>query len=404
MRFPIFWIGLALLAYISVQACNPSWVYERNVRFWWLARVRDVGWLPTSVDAPFARSNAWRQLVIYGASWLAVCSLWVGITRRRSMRILLGVVAANALAIGVLVTYQHVTGNSRTPWPLTAWTEKSLTGSFIYENHTGAYLALLAFVATALGCWFADHGKRMLMKSTPAGVLALAALFLAVCVPLTSSRGASLSLGVGILVFVGWFLLRRMLCPMPSATNPKVSAIVALVFAGVVLNTFRHLDFSEVYTRFGQMAIHGSQEASVRGRMLAHAAAADMLEEHWVRGVGAGGFRNLFPEYAKNYPEIYDRGNLFWEHAHCDWLEIPIELGLVGDLLILGAAGWWTAWFIRQRFWWNGLAVPLLLGCLQTAVHAAFDFPFQCPAILMTWCVLVTLAGRWVELGSGEGV
>ena len=84
--------------------------------------------------------------------------------------------------------------------------------------------------------------------------------------------------------------------------------------------------------------------------------------------------------------------------CHGDWLEIPVELGLAGDLLILGSAGWWLYWFAARKTRWNPVAVPLLLGCGQTLVHAAFDFPFQCPAILGTWCVLLVVAGRWMEL------
>ena len=41
-----------------------------------------------------------------------------------------------------------------------------------------------------------------------------------------------------------------------------------------------------------------------------------------------------------------------------------------------------------------------LLGWLQTLMHAWFDFPLQCPAILLTWCALLTAAGRWVEISK----
>jgi hypothetical protein len=60
--------------------------------------------------------------------------------------------------------------------------------------------------------------------------------------------------------------------------------------------------------------------------------------------------------------------------------------------------GWGAVWFIRHQFVWHSLAVPVLLGCLATLIHAGFDFPFQCPAILATWCVLIVLAGRWLDL------
>ena len=327
VRFPIFWIGLALLAYVLIQACNPWWGFVQNAKFWWLMRLPDVPWLPAGIEAPFGRFDAWRAMIIYAGTLLPVCSIWVGVTRRRSLRILLGVVAVNAFMLGVVVVFQYVTGPVRAIWPLSELTAAHVTGSFIYANHTGAYLALVVFPAIALATWFADHGKRALSKSTPAGVLALGALFMGASILLTLSRGASLSLGFGLLVYAAWYLVRRKMRPIPSATNPTVTTVVVLVFVGFALNTFRHLDFSAVYNRFGTMATERSQEVSVHSRVLAHEAAREMLGDHWVRGVGAGGFQYLFPEYVKHYPEIYDHGNLFWEHAHCDWLEIPIELG-----------------------------------------------------------------------------
>ena len=403
-RFPIFWIGLALLVYILVQAFNPWWGFVQNAKYWWLVRMTDIPWLPAGIEAPFKQFDAWRQMIIYAGVLLPVCSVWVGMTRRRSLRILLTVIAVNAFALGAVVAFQHVTGTVRAIWPLGELTDEPVTGSFIYENHTGAYLALAAFSAIGLATWYADHGRRALSKSTPTGVLALGALFLGASVLLTLSRGAGVSLGVGLLIFAAWYLVRRKVRPMPSAANPRVTTLVVLVFIVFALSTFWHLDFSAVYNRFDAMATEGSHEASVHSRILAREAAWEMLGDHWVRGVGAGGFQYLFPEYVKRYPEIYDHGNLFWEHAHCDWLEIPIELGLVGDLLILAAAGWWAAGSLRRGTLWNPIVVPLLIGCLQTLIHAGFDFPFQCPAILATWCILVAIAGRWAEIEGGEEV
>ena len=125
-----------------------------------------------------------------------------------------------------------------------------------------------------------------------------------------------------------------------------------------------------------------------------------MLGDTWVRGIGAGGFRYLFPEYIKKFPEVYNGGRLFWEHAHRDWFELPIELGVAGSALLLLGAGYWLKFFYRSRAIWHSLAVPVLLGCSQTLAHAWFDFPFQNPAILCTWLALIAVSARWLELDS----
>jgi O-antigen ligase len=398
VRFPIFWLGLALLGYIAVQALNPDWRYVEAGGFWHLARLRAVFWLPTSVAVPFGRSNAWRQGLIYAAAWMTVCAVWIGLTRRRSLRVLLLVLVLNALVLAGLLTLQHFSDGGRVPWPLTAWTPAALTASFIYKNHAGAYFALLTFAAVALALWVSDHGDRMLRKSTPGAVLGLSAVALAGAVAFTLSRGAMLTLALALLVLGAWFFLRRRLRPASSHAHPLIAKTIAALFIVFILAALYYLDLSTVYQRWDAMVTQQSKEESVWMRVSARAAAVDMLEACGGRGVGAGCFRHLFPEYSSRYPAIYQHGQLFWEHAHDDWLEIPIELGLVGDLLLLAGTGWWAVWFVRRKTLWNPLAVPLLLGCGQTLIHAGFDFPFQCPAILTTWCVLLTVAGRWMEL------
>ena len=397
-RFPIFWIGGALLIYVALQAINPAWRYTQTATQWWLVKQKDISWLPAGIGAPFARFNAWRQLMIYASAWLSVCSVWVGLTRRRSLRILLGIIVFNSLLLVGLLAIQRISDDHRMPWPLTKWTRNDLTASFVYENHAGAYLGLATFCAIALATWFFEYGRRSFAKSTPAGVFALGALFLTGAVMFTLSRGALLALVVALGVLTGWFLLRRRMQPDAPGGNPAIRRAVLLLLAVFVGIAVMCLNFSAISGKWDQFATQGSREFSVYSRVLARSAAADMLRAHWQRGVGAGGFRYLFPEYVKHYPAIYEGGQMYWEHAHCDWLEIPIELGLVGEMLIVAGAAWWIAWFVRRRAFWNALAAPLLIGCLQTVIHAGFDFPFQCPAILVTWCILIAIAGRWIEL------
>lgn len=398
VEFPIFWLGLVLLVYIALQALNPSWRYVRTPQFWWLVRVRDIRLLPTGIEAPFWISNAWRQGMIYASAWLSVCAVWVGCTRRRSLRILLEVIVANAAVLVLLLAVQRLTGSHEIPWPLTKLTSNPLTASFIYKNHAGSYLAIAAFVAIALATWFSVHGERTLAKSSPAAVLVLFAFALSGTVLFTLSRGASLVLAFSMLVFALWFLFRRRVIPTGSGDVSPIAKLFLAVFVFFGAVALYYLDFDVVVKRFERFEDRNEQEQSIHFRVLAHEAADEMLADHWIRGVGAGCFRHLFTEYVKNHPRIYDHGNLFWEHAHCDWLEIPIELGMIGDLLIVAGTVWWVWLFVRRRALWNSLAVPLLLGCMQTLIHAGFDFPFQCPAILVTWCVLIAVAGRWVQI------
>jgi hypothetical protein len=46
IRFPGVWAGLAILAYVTVQALNPSWRYQSSESLWWLEPLDHVAWIP----------------------------------------------------------------------------------------------------------------------------------------------------------------------------------------------------------------------------------------------------------------------------------------------------------------------------------------------------------------------
>ena len=86
---------------------------------------------------------------------------------------------------------------------------------------------------------------------------------------------------------------------------------------------------------------------------------------------------------------------MFWEHAHNDLLEFPIELGIPGMLLIVAGAGYLTLLLLRNYFWTKPVSGCISFGLLLVLAHSWWDFPFQCPAILILWCSLAVAATMW---------
>ena len=296
---------------------------------------------------------------------------------------------------GCLLAFQRATGDTRLPWPLTELTDREwLTASFVYKNHAGAYFGLMVFAAVSLATWGYDQGVRTMKKSTPAQALALVAALLGAAVIFTLSRGASLILGGLLVGFAGWIYLRHRFRPADTGTDSRVTWVLAILVGVFVLFVAHSVDFSAINQRFDDLIVSRSKEYSVATRLEARAAGLTLLGEHGGQGIGSGGFRFLFPVYVSHYPDIYEGGKLFWEHVHCDWLELPIELGIAGMGILLAMAGYWATLAFRCRAAWHSATVPILFGCLGTLLHAWIDFPFQCPAILVTWCLLLTMALR----------
>jgi O-antigen ligase len=117
-----------------------------------------------------------------------------------------------------------------------------------------------------------------------------------------------------------------------------------------------------------------------------------------VVGTGAGSFRYLFPIYQQRDPELNTPGSRnFWEYAHNDIMQFPIETGAIGTSLLISIMLYWLTALTRACFWRNSLSTCLLAGNLLLLIYSWWDFPFQCPPVLITWCAFWPAAALWTQ-------
>jgi hypothetical protein len=395
-KFPIFWIGLALLGYIALQGFNPGWIYETNGKTWWMRKIEAKRWLPTGVIAPFAKYNQWRMLLIYGSGLMTVCAIWVAFTRRRTVQLFLITLAVNGLLIAVLGVAQRISGATKIYWLFDS-PNALFFGSFIYKNHGATYLYLILIVTCGLASWYYIRGLRRMEKSNPSGVLAFFATLIAIAVMISYARGATLIMLAFLLGSIGVFLVHQFMIPKENR-KPVIPIALILVFGCFLTTGLGALRSGGVAWDRLKQGITGG-DASLKSREQITSAALEMLHDTWRWGVGSGNFRYLFPKYQFRHPELIkdDVGYLFWEHAHNDLVQFPIELGVIGTGLLGMAGGYWLLALIKAYFWENPLSAALVFGALLLIGYAWWDFPFQCPAILITWCVVWTVAAMWAR-------
>ncbi|PTX92355.1 O-antigen ligase family protein [Opitutus sp. ER46] len=395
LRFPIFWLGLALLGLVTLHGLNPAWEFRTDGKVWWMQGIPHIEWLPSGVRGPFERWGPWRMLMIYAAGWLTVCAIWVGFTRRRSLQRLLLVLGVNGIVLALFGIAERLTGAKKIFWFVTSPNEMFFA-SFIYKNHAGAYLNLALAIVCGLGGWYYLRGVRRMEKSNPSGVFAFLATCIAVSVLVSYARGATLITLAYMAVVVGAFVVHQWRLPR-EVRNPLIAVALLVLFGLFVKTGWDSLNADRAWERL-QRAVSG-QDVSVEARQIASRATLDALEKNWVGGIGAGSFRFLFPVYQQNYPDIRKRNGrgMYWEHAHNDVLQFPLEFGVPGMLLILGGFAYWGVALIRSAFWQNPVSAALVLGAILMLVMAWGDFVFQCPAILITWCVLWVFAVMWAR-------
>ena len=399
MRSPIVWLGLGLLVYVSVQGLNSAWRFAIDANSWWLDEVAHVSWLPSGVDAPFSRSNPWRALTIWGSLGLLLCSVTIGFQRRRSYLTLFIILASNAGLLGLLGLIQRLSAAKGIFWFYVPSNDQFIS-SFIYPNHAGPYFNLMLALSAGLALRAFDRTQRRLLPRGSATFFVGCATFVAIAIVLSHSR---MSIAILLLLMslmglaVFWSLIRRR---QPGRSRrqflPLLLVVIGFLAIGVLV-----VSGSKNRERFIRVASDPS--AQTLDRTLLRQAAVDMLGDRWVWGWGAGCFRHAFPLFAQKYPEIYysrHAGTKYWEHAHCDLLQFPVELGAVGITPVLSILGYSVYQLRRCRFWQNSVSLCIAMGCALVLLHSAVDFVFQNPAVLLTWSLLLLAAIRWKKLDS----
>jgi O-antigen ligase len=260
------------------------------------------------------------------------------------------------------------------------------TGTYINRNHFAALIAmtlpmLLALWAiemlplvTQRGEVLREHPRNADMKFALRALFSALVVILLLALLLSRSRAG---IGAGLLAFglaipaLVW-----------KAANMQVKVALAVV-AGMAIVFGAYIGLTPVLERFAPDEVSLGYDGRAELTMATLQAALDFLPF----GSGLGTFADVFRRY--------QAGSMvgFADHAHNDYAEVILELGVAGlaVIVLLGAAyvARWRAVLRngtsrRLRF----LQVAAGLGMLAMIVHAAFDFNFHIPANAIAFSML----------------
>lgn len=402
VRFPIFWLGIALVALILCQYFNPSYFIRlpENPRKWWtIVTIRDhVAWLPSGVSAPFGfervSMNALRQLCIFGSAWLLLCSLWCGLRSRRVRTWLMWALVLNValLAAFCLLRWSkdltHEFLGHRTGAP-------SFFGVFSYKNHAAEFFALGLSMTISLAVAVWRKNAERFRRSGAHVLLAALALFPWISILCTASFA-------GFIEAAAWLVVVPALIFSAGAvqrTTKIAFAFVSVMVVGLALVWFATADMDATWTR-----LEGKFELIKKEQIDNRAPLRELSKNMFVKdaeteifGWGAGSYRWIAPKYQRQMPEFLNRrGKLITrtEYAHCDPWQMLVEWGAVGAGIFFAGTAWFAAFALRNFRRWRTESVALLLGIVLFAAHACVDFVTYNPALLLTLAAAVALFKR----------
>ena len=286
------------------------------------------------------------------------------------------------------------------------------------------YCAYMSFGgATTLGIRFAKFGEQVVT------ILPLVLLFV------VRARGRMFAIGVAATVLL-WLLV---FCTFGRANYLLFGGVVAAMFAALLISQThrRYLPkfalltailvvaplplqlFSAVSTQSSVSPIsrfndtHGLNKSN-NFRKLMYSIGVEMIEEHPVTGVGADNFGMQVNAYRASYgSEHPDDINLaaaedqIPSHAHNEFLQIVVELGAVGGLIILwllagiGLMAFRAMQQLRRGSLYGFAAVLGLAAFLASSLVSAYSFRVMQNGI-MFFFVLAFAASRTLRPAAAK--
>ncbi|GAA4720357.1 O-antigen ligase family protein [Sphingomonas lutea] len=249
-------------------------------------------------------------------------------------------------------------------------------GFFANANHMGQLLVVsLPFIAAL---FVAARGRKTQQRAGIAAVLVGVALVVAVGIALNRSAAA-------LILAVPAAGASLMLLPrarnMVRGWAVPVLALLAVAAGAVALGPV------------GDRMLGSSVSVSARAEMARTTIAA--AREFLPFGSGLGTFRPVYRYYED--PDTTDR--VATNHAHNDYLELALELGLPGILLIVAFLGWWalTAGGVWRSAASSPFARAAAIASAAILLHSLVDYPLRTAALgaVFAMCLgLMTVALR----------
>ena len=326
--------------------------------------------------------NFFLQLV----SYTAIFFLIVQIVSPKEKRWIASAVVILGILTSLCGLYQHVWGfqgllgkigetELAYPSPLKEEIIGRLEGgrvfaTFLLPSHFAAFLGVTIPVSAA----FILTSKRWLRYLFG---LAVAVQIFALYLSKSFSGWLSLVLASGCFVFIYLDYIKRVKTRYLIYSAGGFVLVLALMFAG--------LSLTRPDNPFASIANNPMVLRALNWRTT-----IEMIKDNpWI-GKGLDTFGLIYPSYQKAGVNII-------HHSHNSYLQLGVEMGIIGTIVFLWFACWWLLRTVRVLKESKDKNVRILMGSLMVAglaffVHHAFDFEFYFPSVSLAGFAVLALA------------
>lgn len=396
LRFlwPLWLFDLVVLASCFNPSFREAVIGDRPS----LVLAQPLPWLPSSARPLLTARELWQ----FNGLVLSSFNLLLVLQRRRQVRLVLLLLAGNAVVLAIFGTFQKLVGSSGLWFGLVPSPNHHFFSTFIYHNHWGTFTLLNTAVCVALLFHYHRRGGHRDIWHSPVLLGAVATLLLALSIPLSSSRSCTVMVGLLLTGALGHFLLRvirRRRELRQSAALPVAAIILGALLAVAVIGYLGRRVIAERAQLTAEQLTRLSQEGTLTTRLILYRDTWRMAAEKPWFGWGLETYAHVFPVFNTQRTFELQWGTVFYAEAHNDWLQSLAEVGFVGTTLLallvllpLAAVPWRRVGSVVPRY--------LLAGCALLLLYAWLEFPFANPAVMLTFCTIFYCAIRYAELDA----
>lgn len=388
------WPLLLLNAVVLASCLTPGFhqLVFRNETFVMPTRV--AWWVPSSASSDLALRALW----LFDGIYFSCFNIALAVRHRRTIRLILAVSVGNALTLSILGIVQKFYGSTGIYFGLVKSPQPQFFASFVYDNHWGAFTIIMIGACVGLALRYAYGARGEGFFHGPAFTGVVAAVVMAITIPLSGSRACTLLLAIMTCIALihgipRVFRALRFSGVSASATNIGMAASALLAIGGAWLVAGNVIEARARKTKEQVVAMWA--QGGLGSRSTLYHDTIRMARERPLFGWGMGSYPVVFTIFNTQESKI-DRLPVIYHDAHSDWLQSAAELGLAGASLI-GAAVTLPALALRRA---RVTRIPffLLTGCILVAAYAWIEFPFGNVAVVLAWWLCFFGAVQYARL------
>ncbi len=318
--------------------------------------------------------KSWAVYFVFISMYFVIVS---AIDSRRKLHWYMALLLTSGLLVAAFGIFQNFFGDNMGH----AWLDEEMFEGIsvrVYStlenpNVLGEYLILIIPVALAM-IWSC---KGVLSRLYYLGVLGAASL----CLLFTQSRGCWIGIIVGLGVYV--FIVNK--------------KFISFLFAGALASPF--VMPQSIIDRF--TSIGDTTDTSTSYRVFIWFGVLNMLKDFWLYGIGIGegAFGRIYQFYAYS--------NVYAPHSHNIYLQLIVELGIVGiTVMFFIMLLFWRRMissFAKQKVVETVFATGVLAGTVAFMCQGAFDYVWYNYRVVLIFWMMLGIGTASARIAAKEG-